>query len=411
MQHWPLRLFQKQALEALEKPAHVICVAATGSGKSLIYENHALRSKKRMLLVTPLIALARQQAERLRSLGLKITLGAGSFASTGKVERPDPGSHVWIVSPEMLQSRATREHLETVWRPEFLVVDECHCLWDWGDGFRPAFRQVPELIHQLSIPQSLWLTATLPVVARRELISDLRSQNKIIEIGQFSLPTRLRLDVHRVPLALRTQATLSFVRTRTDPGIVFVNRRKDTDRLSRLLSAAGVPVLSYHAGLCVEERRNLERLIQDEIPHVIVATSAFGMGMDFSHLRWSLLWQAPPSLLGLAQAIGRVGRSNQPGHGVLFWDHPDFRLIDWVIGNSRRRRDELMEVTRFVSSMKCRKALLREFFEGDQIAACGSSCDFCGPETIPANPDFPLTNHLTAGLSLTEAGQTLDCNY
>src|SRR5262249_24821920 len=156
-----LRPFQQAALEALVHPGHVLCVAPTGSGKSLIYERAAQKPGRRTLLITPLVALARQQHERL-SARATATLGAGSGS-----QGPPPGaeSGIWLASPESLQSPRSLPALRR-WRPDFLVVDECHCLWEWGESFRPAFRAIPGLLRELAIDSSLWLTATLPPEAR-----------------------------------------------------------------------------------------------------------------------------------------------------------------------------------------------------------------------------------------------------
>ena len=172
-----LRPFQRAALSALAEPGHVICVSRTGSGKSLIYERAARQPGRRTLLVSPLIALAFQQRERLRAAGLRVKMGSG-----GSAERPESGTQAWIVSPETLRYAAYQSALES-WKPDFLVVDECHCLWDWGDGFRPDFLALPDLIPRLGIPRSLWLTATLPVDARRELRSRLPS--RVRELGRL----------------------------------------------------------------------------------------------------------------------------------------------------------------------------------------------------------------------------------
>ena len=149
-----LRPFQKQAIEALKSnspSAHVICVAPTGSGKSLIYEEVAAMANRKTLLVTPLVALARQQFKKMKERGISVTMAAG-----GSVEGPPVNkTGAWIVSPESLQSPRRQAALAS-WQPNFLVLDECHCLWEWGERFRPALQYYSTPIsHPLYSAQSL----------------------------------------------------------------------------------------------------------------------------------------------------------------------------------------------------------------------------------------------------------------
>lgn len=369
-----LRPFQAQALRALVDPVHLICVAATGSGKSLIYETMAESPDVRVLLVTPLVALARQQAKKLRERGIQTALSAGGLS-----EVPRGKSGAWILSPESLQM-PTRQAVLKQWQPNLLVVDECHCLWDWGDSFRPAFAAIPSLLREHSIERSLWLTATLPPNAREDLRAQL--PGAVLEQGGFSLPADLDLSLVRTPWPERPGALLDFVMRQGGSGLVFAGTRDWTERISRWLTAAGIRTGVYHAGMSKEERVAIEAQLERKEIRVVVCTSAFGMGMDFAHLEWVALWQSPLSLLGFAQAIGRVGRSGKRGHAVLLWDTEDFRLMNWMVAGSERKQQALAEVRKYLSGTGCRKAGLRAFFEPklDEVAGaqpdCGS-CDFC----------------------------------
>ncbi len=266
------------------------------------------------------------------------------------------------------------------WRPDFLVVDECHCLWDWGDGFRPAFGLLPPLIRDFGIARSLWLTATHPPAARNDLRE--RLPLNLAEIGGFELPLGLHLSVLRVPWPERAPALERWLHMRREPGIIFVATREATLKVSRIATAQGRKAVPYHAGLSQEERRAVEARLRDGGVEIVVATSAFGMGMDYPELHWALLWQAPLSLLSLAQAIGRVGRGNQEGRAMIFWDPEDFRLIEWAALQSPRRKRELAEMLEFLRQQKCRRAALDDYFRvglpdlSKIIEKCGK-CDFC----------------------------------
>ncbi|MFL5812434.1 MAG: DEAD/DEAH box helicase [Bdellovibrionia bacterium] len=364
-----LRPFQKEALEALREPGHLICIAPTGSGKSLIYETYA--RNHRVLLVTPLVALARQQHLKLTRLGIPVTLAAGP----DPMPPPQAKTGVWIISPERLAHPLSSQKA-AAWKPSLLAVDECHCLWDWGEKFRPSFLQIPKFLKEHSIPRSVWLSATLPKLAREELRHELPAP--IREMGEFGLPPTLHLSVQRVPWPQRTQRLLEFVLTQKDAGILFVQTRATAERLSLLLKATGKRCAVYHAGMSSEERRIIENQIEEHQPEIVIATSAFGMGMDHPHLRWALLWQAPPSLLSLAQSIGRAGRHpHLKSRALIFWDEEDFRLLQWMTQGSARRLQELHDVQNFLIQSACRRASLRSYFCEHGASSLCDLCDFC----------------------------------
>lgn len=365
-----LRPFQRESIEALRRPSgHVICVSATGSGKSLIYEVLASQDRLRTLLITPLVALGRQQSRNLEEAGLKVAVNG---------ESAEPRPDCWIASPEAALSPVLRSRWKA-WKPELLVVDECHCLWDWGERFRPAFQRIPELLAGLAIPRSLWLTATLPSQARAELVSALPEQPK--EIGSFALPSKLRLDAPRIPWARRAEALFAWVGAHPEPGLVFVNTRSGTDRVSRLIRSCGREAVPYHAGLAKEERLALEARLRRKEADIWVTTSAFGMGMDHRFLRWVLLWQAPASLLAMTQAIGRAGRDpTLPSHAAIFWDEDDFHLLSWAT-QSQKLRTEIRQMRHFLHAPGCRRENLTGYFEGPSPSKNSSApclnCDLC----------------------------------
>lgn len=356
-----LRPFQRQAVEALlSRPGHVLCVAPTGSGKSLIYERYAAAAGAKVLLVSPLVALAEQQLLRLREIGLSATR-----------EAPQPGgakTDFWILSPESLEYEGTWRAL-TQWGPECLVVDECHCLWEWGQGFRPAFQRIPELFGRVpSLKRSLWLTATLPQIARQWIRTQIAGS--WIEMGEFAFPQGLSVRVSRVPWAVRADHLLERLSFWSgQPGIVFCPTRGSASRVHRLVQAACGSdlalerVVLYHAGFSSDERRALERQVREHEVDIIVATSAFGMGMDYRMLRWVLLWQTPLSPLSLAQALGRVGRAGDPGVAEVMWDFDDLRTLDWASRSSPLAREQVEATIALLASEECRQSALARYFE------------------------------------------------
>jgi ATP-dependent DNA helicase RecQ len=145
-----------------------------------------------------------------------------------------------------------------------------------------------------------------------------------------------------------------------------------------LIAATGKRTIAYHGGMSQEERKTAENLISNQFPEVIVATSAFGMGMDYPHLQYVVLWQAPLSLLSLVQIIGRVGRNpNQLGQALILWDEEDFRMIEWTIQDSQKRRKEVSDLLKFLSGSDCRRNALKWHFDKVHINQPCGRCDVC----------------------------------
>lgn len=395
MSNFSLRPFQVRSLEALLRGQHVICIAPTGSGKSLIYERIAAKPGCRTLLVTPLRALARQQVGRLKALGIRVR-------ENGTPQRELAGAttaaSAWVVSPERLFSGRRGDvpsHLSALfsdWQPNFLVVDEAHCLWDWGESFRREFSEVRFLLDWPTIQRSVWLTATLSGEDRKELLQWMPGK-QVFQEGEFSLNEGLRFQVERRAFSARGQSLIDYVKQKKDRnshGIIFVQVREMAERLEHLLRSAGLRYAAYHAGRLHEEKLSIETQLNDGNLDGVVATSAFGMGVDCPRVDWVVVYQVPPSLTALAQAIGRTARGDRSGDAVLWWDSEDFGLIRWQARTPRRVR-ELLNMYRFCHEsirdrIDARTLLMHSFNRAfdDRIWVQDGSCesDFSGPKRV-----------------------------
>ncbi len=388
-----LRTFQSRALKELFRnpTSHVVVLAPTGMGKSLIFERAATWHHRRVLLISPLLALSRQHSSKLKQYGLHVL---NCFGDEHELPLPTDPSYVWILSPEKIFNPHSTRILDTIIdnNPNLVVVDECHLMMEWGKSFRPSLYEIPNLVNHLPQVSSLWLTASLPPHDRKEFFSQL--PNNFTLIDEFALPKKLSLIVRQTPWSKRIELLESLLEDllREGEGIIFVPTRKWAVKIARYLQESfqkrfrnedGAPQIcaSYHAGLSKEERLNIEKQFREKRLSFIVSTSAFGLGMDISHLFWTVLWQAPLSLSALAQSMGRVGRNNKDGVAVVLWDFEDFHNLKWATENNSDKERDLKEVYDFVTDDGCRIDFLLRNFKSQKKSkpvstACGR-CDLC----------------------------------
>lgn len=323
-----LRPDQLEALHALHTNDHLIYIAPTGTGKSILFQKYVFDQPKcRAILISPLNALSRQLADKFSALGIKVF-------HNGFPQSDENG--VWIMSPEKLKGRM----LEQIrfWHPNFLIVDEAHCVWEWGKEFRPAYQKVLELAELESIEKSLWCSATLPPQSLGKLKSHLKKckGDRIKVLGSFALSSRMMLRKEKISPEIRLfwlRNTLGLYADRS--GMVFCNTRASAVKLQWYLQSWGINSFFYHAGLSIEEKLNLEQKLKAGMggkPIVVVATSAFGMGMDYPFFQFCILFEPPLSMLSLVQSIGRIGRQSNvstQARAHILWHPSDFRQ-SWV---------------------------------------------------------------------------------
>ncbi len=358
-----LRPFQREAYQSIVNHDHTILIAPTGSGKSLIFQSYLknFSVSTRALFISPLNALARQQATNFRALGIPVFQGVGKDS-----ERALSRSGVWILNPEKLYGKF-RKDVED-WKPNLLIVDEAHCVWEWGQSFRREFAELPHLVDEISIQKSFWCTATLPKLALQQIKESLPTPPNIL--GQFHLPTQLEVvRLHAAP-HVRIEVLRSLLAScSSQSGMIFVATRKASDRVLQYLRYWSLPAVAYHAGMSSEERLALEQQIsrhaQSGQPIWIVATSAFGMGMDYPFLKTCILFEPSFNLLSLAQALGRVGRSAENSRAYVFWHSNDFVRHSWLLQQSVRNQQRYEEVREWCETKACPRAHLEKYFNGE----------------------------------------------
>jgi len=323
-----LKEFQEFALNILlsPNPSHLLCIAATGSGKSLIFQKYLKdHPQKKAILISPLNALSLQHHRDFQNLGVSSQFLSPSFTEN---TLPPNESQVWILSPEKIFSHQDFSFLKKLknFKPEFLIVDECHCVFEWGAHFRPSFQKVLNLVQQLELKKSLWLTATLE--KKHKLTLKKHISEHFYECGQFSLAQNLNLRQLNISYPQRIEFLTEFLEKNggVSPGVIFTSSRKSAEKLSSFIHHLNLKCTYFHAGLSLEEKKIIYSQLESKKIHALVATTAFGMGMNYDYFEWGIAYQPLYSISQLAQALGRVGRNKKIKNalGLILWDENDF---------------------------------------------------------------------------------------
>ena len=302
----------------------VLAVLPTGGGKSLCYQLPALVLDSLTLVVSPLIALMHDQSSALKEYGipavvLNSTLDADEYREAADRVRSGEAKLLYV-APEALASARLSSVLADH-PPCLIVVDEAHCISQWGHDFRPDYRRIADLRGRFPKATCLAVTATATGRVREDIQLNLKLKDPAVFVSSFDRPA-LKLTVQ--PKADSKRRLLEFVRARKgSSGIVYCLSRKSAEELADLLKTAGVRARPYHAGLSKEEREaNQEAFIRDDVD-AICATIAFGMGIDKPDVRWIVHWDLPKDLEGYYQEIGRAGRDGAEAECLLLYGRGD----------------------------------------------------------------------------------------
>ncbi|MCW2979605.1 MAG: ATP-dependent helicase, RecQ family [Solirubrobacterales bacterium] len=328
---------QLEAIEAVLAGRDTLAVMSTGYGKSAIYQLAGEILGKPTIVVSPLIALQRDQVEAIED-----RIGDGEAAElnstvSAKKRREllaalERGEHEFVLlAPEQLAKPEVLAELAAT-KPSLLVVDEAHTISEWGHDFRPDYLQLGAFAERLGHPTILALTATASPPVRREIVERLGMRDPAEVIRGFDRPN-LHFAVRRfTEAAAKEKALVEAVAAAAKPGIVYIATRRASEELAEALSAAGVNAEAYHAGLPAKHRGELQdRFMADEV-EVIVATTAFGMGIDKPNVRFVFHAGPSDSIDSYYQEVGRAGRDGEPGEAVLFYRPEDEAVRHFLAG-------------------------------------------------------------------------------
>ena len=385
------RPLQREAMDAILAGRDSLVVLPTGSGKSLCFQAPALVRDGLALVVSPLIALMKDQVDTLVANGVD---AAGFHSALAPEERAAVASGIRdgryrliYVSPERLVGEGRDGFLSLLGgrAPRFVAIDEAHCISQWGHDFRPEYRQLASLRDRWPDASLHAFTATATGRVRRDIVSQLGLRAPVELVGSFDRPNLVYRVLARSNLKRQIQDILA--RHRGQAGIIYCLSRREVDALAAWLVETGVRAAPYHAGLADEDRhRHQDAFLNEEID-IIVATVAFGMGIDRSDVRFVIHANAPQSLEHYQQESGRAGRDGLEAECVLIYSGADFlkwrMLLDRNGELSDARRTLLRDMDRYAASVGCRHRHLVGYF-GETLAKadCGA-CDFCLGELEP----------------------------
>ncbi len=342
---WPqLRQGQLDAITEVVAGTDTLVVMPTGAGKSAIYQLSGRLIGGTTVIVSPLIALQRDQSEHLEAAVARRASAAGSpkvatlnstLSATERadiIERLHSGSLEFLfLAPEQLANPEVVADLRVAC-PALVVVDEAHCVVSWGNDFRPDYRRLGPVVDALGRPPVLALTATAAPPVRADIIEQLRMRRPAVLVSGFDRPN-LHLAVRtflseddKLDAVVQTAAEL------TGPGIVYVGKRRETEELAVRLAARDIRAGAYHAGLRTADRTAAQHAFLDGELDVLVATTAFGMGIDKPDVRFVLHAAVAESLDAYYQEIGRAGRDGECASVVLFYRHEDLGLRRFFSG-------------------------------------------------------------------------------
>jgi ATP-dependent DNA helicase RecQ len=361
---------QDRAVSAVLTGRDTLVVLPTGGGKSVCYQVPALLLPGLTVVVSPLISLMKDQVDALQARGLPATF-VNSTLSAAQVSDRLARAHrgeikLLYLAPERFDAGAAAERLRAA-NVSLLAVDEAHCISEWGHDFRPSYLRMREVRERLGAPPTVALTATATPEVRRDIVAQLALRDAVTIVTGFD---RRNLTYAVVPAGTeqeKDEALVGALRARDGLAVVYASTRKAVERISGVLERARIPAAGYHAGLDDAHRHEVQDAFMSEQVRAIVATNAFGMGIDKPNVRLVVHHAMPGTLEAYYQEAGRAGRDGQPSECVLLHAFPDRFTHEFFIKSAHPEREVVAQVYRILSKHARKGGLVT--LQPDEIAA------------------------------------------
>lgn len=376
------RPLQEEIVNHLISGHSCLVLMPTGGGKSVCFQVPALALEGTAIVISPLIALMKDQVEGLKSNGISAAF-LNSSLSRDEEERIigecyDGKLKLLYLSPE--KAVAVAQSLLSQMRISLIAIDEAHCISQWGHDFRPEYTQLNGVISHLNKVPVIALTATADKTTRRDILRQLEMEESKVFVSSFDRPN-IRLEVrNRRKKKEKLEELIHFIHRRHDTsGIIYCLSRKGTEQLASELRDQGIPCEFYHAGMPSSERTRVQdAFIRDDVK-IICATIAFGMGIDKSNVRWVVHYNLPSKIEGYYQEIGRAGRDGMKSDALLFYSVSDLMLLTRFASESGQpelNKEKLRRMEQFAQSKICRRKVLLNYF-GETMTQNCNNCDVC----------------------------------
>ena len=382
---------QEAVIKSVLAGKDTFVIMPTGGGKSVCYQLPALMSEGVAIIISPLIALMKNQVDLIRNYSDRDSIAHFLNSSLNKTERNvvikdirEGKTKMLYVAPENLTKQDTVDLFKEV-KVSFIAVDEAHCISEWGHDFRPEYRRIREIITALDqkLP-IIALTATATPKVQSDIVKTLEMKKPNIFISSFNRPNLFYEIRPKKTPQLAIKNMVQFIKQRPGKsGIIYVINRKTCDDLSEVLRANGVKAQPYHAGLDGKVRTQTQDAFLMEELDVIVATIAFGMGIDKPDIRFVIHYDIPKSLENYYQETGRGGRDGLSGECVVYFSYKDIQkleklLRDKTVAERDRNIQLINETVAYIESAECRRKFLLHYFgEEFEQKDCNCMCDNC----------------------------------
>jgi ATP-dependent DNA helicase RecQ len=396
---------QEAIIQNLMAGHNTFVIMPTGAGKSICYQLPAVMLEGTAIVISPLIALMKNQVDQLNALGINAQVYNSTLtkAEMLKVKKEVMNGEVKLlyVAPESLTKEETITFLRKA-QISFVAIDEAHCISEWGHDFRPEYRRIKVILEQLGTMPIIALTATATPKVQIDIQKNLQMEEAHVFKSSFN---RKNLYYEIRPKKDAKKQIIKYIKQhKGKSGIIYCLSRKKVEEIAELLKVNDIKALPYHAGLDADVRIHNQDAFLNEDADVIVATIAFGMGIDKPDVRYVIHYDAPKSLEGYYQETGRAGRDGLEGNCLMFYSYKDILKLekfnkDKNVSERENARQLLFEITAFAESALCRRRQLLHYF-GELLATDCGFCDNC------LNPKEKIEGKELVKIALSAVAQT-----